>query len=103
VNLHVSGNEGNPLVKGAPGITYDFHVSLASDGPQGTVSGTITGTHDGFPAFEILIERPETNENTQTVIYGSNPTGSPLSLFPGVNQVSVNQNFTVEAPGRKRH
>jgi RHS repeat-associated protein len=86
VSIQAKGNESNPLVMGSPGITYDFMIGVQSEGPKGNVTVTVNGQHDGFPAYEILIVRPETGDNTERVVYGHDPrtTGqTALSLAGG--------------------
>ena len=61
VSIQAKGDESNPLVMGYPGITYDFMIGVESEGPKGNVTVTVNGQHDGFPAYEILIVRPETS------------------------------------------
>jgi RHS repeat-associated protein len=92
VNIQAKGNEGNPLVSGAPGITYDFNIQVQSAGTQGNVTVTVTGSHDKFPAYEIMVIRPEVSKPSTTVVYQHDPrqTGNTaLSLFPG-NQKTIN-------------
>ena len=48
------------------------------------VEGGVSGTHDGFPAYEVIIERPESG-NTSTTVYTHNPNDTnqtPASLYP---------------------
>ena len=85
VSIKVKGDENNPLVMGSPAITYDLMIGIQSEGPKGNVTVTVNGHHDGFPAYEILIVRPETGDNSEKLVYGHDPrtTGqSALSLAP---------------------
>jgi RHS repeat-associated protein len=59
VKIHVYGNESNPLVSGAPGITYNFDIAINSEGPKGNATVTVAGEHDAFPAYEIKVSRPD--------------------------------------------
>ena len=84
VNIHAHGNENNPLVP-SPGITYNFDIKVNSEGPQGTAEVTVTGKHDRFPGYEIIVQRPEAANNTPQVVYDFDPRkngNTPMSLFP---------------------
>ncbi|GIU83015.1 MAG: hypothetical protein KatS3mg006_2079 [Pyrinomonadaceae bacterium] len=80
----VEGNESNPLVPMSPGITYRFRITISSEGENGNVKVTVSGEHDGFPAYEIIIERPESGDVSEEVYrYDPRETGqTPWSLFP---------------------
>ena len=56
MNIHAHGNENNPLVP-SPGITYNFDIKVNSEGPQGSAEVTVTGKHDRFPGYEIIVQR----------------------------------------------
>ncbi len=91
VNVRVSGNESNPRIT-SPGITYGFNINVQSAGTQGNVTVTVTGSHDKFPGYEILVTRPEVSKPSTTLVYQHDPskTGNTgLSLFPG-NQKTIN-------------
>ncbi len=91
VNIHVKGNESNPRLS-LFGITYDLNIQVQSQGTQGNVTVTVTGSHDRFPAYEIYVTRPEVSKPTTTVVYQHDPrqTGNTgLSLIPG-NQKTIN-------------
>lgn len=47
-------NSGNPLVTGAPGIGYTLTIT-ADYTNLAAPKYSITGSHDGFPAFEVYI------------------------------------------------
>jgi RHS repeat-associated protein len=86
VVIHASGNESNPLVPEAPGITFDFTLVVTSAGPDTTALINGVGDHDGFPAYEILVVRPETGSDEPVRVYWRDPrdTGdTPFSLLPG--------------------
>jgi hypothetical protein len=60
VEVHFHGRAGNPLVLGAPEISWDFRLKI--DTSTGSSVWTMTdsalsgfGGHDGFPAHEIYI------------------------------------------------
>lgn len=78
VQVHLFGGAGNPLVFGAPDIDWDFTIEI--DTSQDPPQWTLTGSHDGFPAYEIYI-------NGQT-IYTYSPGTPPFdfgdlrALFP---------------------
>jgi len=102
VNIQAKGNEGNPLVSLAPGITYDFNIKVQSAGTQGNVTITVTGSHDQFPAYEISVTRPEVSKPTTTTVYSYDPrqagTNSPYNLIPGHTQTINPPRTTVIAP-----
>lgn len=69
-------NASNPLVNLAPGIGYTVTITADYTTPS-TPKYSISGTHDGFPAYEIYING--------TRVYQHDPmaTGDgPGSLFP---------------------
>ena len=100
VNIQAKGNESNPLVMGSPGITYDFMIGVQSEGSNGNVSVTVNGQHDGFPAYEILIVRPETGDNTERVVYGHDPrtTGQTALSLAGSGEFEAKKKC-VQKPG----
>ncbi len=78
----------------APAINYDVNITIDQQS-DGSVNYNITGTSDGFPAYEFYI----TDENTgqTTMIYGSDPqqTGDePGSLFPPMEKTINNSGNT---------
>ncbi len=80
VNMQVDAS--NQLVTGAPSINYDVNVTLTPQ-TDGSLNYNISGTSDGFPAYEFFITNQDTGNST--LIYGSNPnqTGDkPTALFP---------------------
>lgn len=89
VKVNLQGNEGNPLVKFAPGITYDINIHVQSEGPEGAAIVTVYGEHDGFPGYELLVARPETGDSSAKLIVGYDPSGkaTPLALFPPLDAV----------------
>ena len=85
VTVQAEGNESNPLIMGAPGITYDLKIGVQSEGADGNLTVTVNGDHDGFPAYEVLIVRPETGDNTERLVFSHDPrtTGQTAgSLIP---------------------
>jgi RHS repeat-associated protein len=86
MTIDAQGDEGNPLAPLhwiAPRITFDFKVTIQSDGANGDVRVSVSGQHDGYPAYEIIVQRPESG-NTSTTVYSYNPndTGKgPWSLW----------------------
>jgi len=54
VLLHVDA--ANPLVPVAPAINADLDLQLIPSTPGG-ISYSISGTHDGFPAYELYIRK----------------------------------------------
>jgi len=85
VQVHLHGGAGNPLVFGAPDIDWDFTIEIDVSGSSPT--WTLTGSHDGFPAYEIYIN----GQTIYTYSPGSPPFGfSDLrALFPPLD-VDVN-------------
>ncbi|MGQ0594328.1 MAG: PKD domain-containing protein [Gammaproteobacteria bacterium] len=53
VRAHLFGGAGNPLLAFSPPINWDFTIDINTAGPK--PSWTLSGAHDGFPAFEIYI------------------------------------------------
>lgn len=85
VTAMFTGNEANPLVPAdiSPGISYHLNVSVSSIGPDIAASVRITGTHDGFPAYEVVIVRPEAGNQTVIKIHDPRDTGdTPAALGP---------------------
>jgi len=84
VTVRVSGNVKNPILEDplsgknlAPGITLDFKIKISDKGEM-----CLTGTHDGFPAYEIYVYR---EGKEPKLLYGHNPqiTGEGVfSLYP---------------------
>ena len=69
VRVNLNGSAANPLVPGAPPITYNTSVSINFD--NGTYAGSVTRTD--FPSFQIFVDgRP---------IYNSTEVGTPLNLY----------------------
>jgi RHS repeat-associated protein len=99
VVINVKGDEANPLIY-SPGITYDLKVTVTSQGPTGSASVQVTGAHDGFPAYEISISRPEVANTTATTVYSSDPrviNTNPYALF-GSMDVPVNTQAVTLTP-----
>jgi RHS repeat-associated protein len=104
VNIQLKGNERDPLISGAPGITYDFNINVQSQGTQGNATVTVSGSHDKFPAYEIMVTRIEQPKPTTTVAYGYDPrkTGSSVGSlipFPG-NSQTINPAVRTVIPGQ---
>ena len=78
VTVHVKGNEKDPKLRIAAGITYDLNINIQSPGTQGDATVTVSGGHDKFPAYEIYVNRFEQPKPAATVVYGYDPrtTGS---------------------------
>jgi len=101
VKVNAKGNEGNPFISSAPGITYDLTIGVQSEGANGKATFTLNGQHDGFPGYELLVVRPETGNDAEQLIYAHDPrdTGqTPLSLF-GSGEFKV-KNKTVTCDGK---
>lgn len=76
-------DEGNPLIKGAPGITYRLKIKIEKQ-PDGTMTMTTAGLHDHFPGYEVFVSRPNTSEADKKLVYGFDPRTkgyTPRNLF----------------------
>lgn len=75
VESEVVATATNPLVPFAPALDYEYDLSLEL--AQENLLWTLTGDHDGFPAYSVYIG--------ETLVYSHDPIKegqSPLSLFP---------------------
>lgn len=104
VTINTSGNEANPLVPGSPGISYHINITVQSDGADGNVRVGVSGTHDGFPAYEVVVERPESGNTSNTVyLHDPNKTGDgPGSLFPPEEYEIKQPDRIIEPEPRRR-
>jgi hypothetical protein len=81
--IEAKEDEGNPLVKGAPGITYDLKIKIEKQA-DGTMTMTTAGSHDHFPGYEVFVSRPNASESDKKLVYGFDPRtkgNTPLGLF----------------------
>ena len=85
VKAHLYGGAGNPLVAGAPAIDWDLTLTIDTSGA--TPHWTLTGAHDGFPAYEVYVN----GQTLYTYSPGPGPYGfgDILKLFPPLD-VNVN-------------
>ena len=86
VRLYASG--GIPLVTMSPNIDCDLTVSF--HGAPESPAVTVTGNHDGFPAYEVYVD--------ERLVYSHDPEAAgqtPLSLFP---PAEFEVDTTVEPP-----
>ena len=76
--VDLQGSAANPLFPFAPAIDYEFQVTVVPG-----QAPTVTGSHDGFPAYTISV----TNQDRQVVgAYQYTPSGNffePRRLLPG--------------------
>ena len=105
VTVNAKGNESDPLVtalSGNPGITYNFNITVQSEGANGRASVTVSGQHDGFPAYEIIVIRPESGV-TSTTVYNHNPnvTGDGAQSLYGSGEYNPDNVRTVIDPRRR--
>lgn len=103
--IHAKGNESNPLAPGSPGITFDFKILVKSEGATGRLDIKITGSHDGFPAYEVEVRRPEADDQIQIVpIHDPRKTGDgPTSLGPPSEyDVNIEDHVNPPRPPRKQ-
>lgn len=80
--INISGSSTNPFAPNVTAIDYNFSIEIipGADGADPTVN--ISGSHDGFPAYEINI----TDQNGQTLqVYHDTPSGKweIVRLLPG--------------------
>ncbi|HYG82366.1 MAG TPA: RHS repeat-associated core domain-containing protein, partial [Pyrinomonadaceae bacterium] len=102
VAIRAYGDEPNPLVPGSPGISYDFTIVVRASGPGDSATVAILGEHDGFPGYEIAIVRPETGNESETIITSHNPDDeweTPFSLLPPMEWSVI---FFKEVPGNEQ-
>jgi hypothetical protein len=62
---------------GAPAIDYKYTVNLSEDS-NGVVHYSVSGAHDGFPAYELFVGRSLVHRSTPAEIGGFN---NPWALF----------------------
>ena len=70
VRVHLFGGAGNPLVFGSCSIDWDLTLTINTAGA--TPQYTLTGRHDGFPAYEVYVNG--------TPIYLFDPGPQPYGL-----------------------
>jgi RHS repeat-associated protein len=91
VNMQVDAT--NKLVP-APEINYNVDITITQQ-EDGSVNYNISGSSDGFPAYEFFITNEASGEST--LIHGSNPneTGdTPHSLWPPMEKPINNSGNT---------
>lgn len=100
--VDLSGNGKNPLVTGAPGITYDMELRLKPNA-NGTWSVNAKGTHDEFPGYEVIAK---VGDGQPVVVHGYDPRehdNGPMNLAQGTflwpSQVRINTGKTVGPNG----
>jgi RHS repeat-associated protein len=84
VVVTASGDESNPLVTGAPAITYQFYIGIGSQGADKPLVFHIGGTVDGFPAYEVTIVRPEASDASERLVWSYDPSvngNGPMCLI----------------------
>jgi hypothetical protein len=69
VRVNLNGSAANPLVPGAPPITYNTSISINFN--NGTYAGSLTRTD--FPSFQIFVDGKP--------IYSSTEVGTPTNLY----------------------
>lgn len=73
VSVHLHGNAANPLVVGAQILApIDWDLTINIDTASPIPLWTLSGTHDGFPAYEIYING--------TPIYTYDPGPAPYTV-----------------------
>ena len=104
VRVTAKGDESNPLVSvSGTGITYNLAITVSSDGPEGQARVNVYGNHDGFPAYEVEIRRPESG-NTSTVIPLHNPNNTgdtPGALMDEPERQAAVSTIVIEPPKKK--
>lgn len=79
VSLHVAG--ANPLIPGSPDINAEIRVFLHQARADLPALISIQGTHDGFPAYELYVNKVR--------VYSYDPVASddsPMALFPPMDR-----------------
>jgi hypothetical protein len=88
LHLNFFVNGVNPLQPGAPAIDCELDVLITRS--EGIVSYKVEGKHDGFPAYELYIEKK--------LVYSYDPVkanASPANLAPVATPVLVNIPWTL--------
>jgi len=79
--ISVTGTANNPFdISGATSIDYDFQITL-TPGENGVPNAKVTGSHDGFPAYEINVKN-EAGETHQVYYNGVNGKWEVRKLLP---------------------
>jgi hypothetical protein len=89
--VQFSGNEKNSLTSPdtTPGISYNLSVTVTSNGTDQAASVRINGAVDTFPAYEVVVVRPEAGTRSTTTLQDPSKTGdTPAGLY-SLNQKSV--------------
>lgn len=79
--------ENNPLVGLSPDIDYDFELLIDYSDPA-TPVWQLTGTHDGFPCYEVYM-------NNQPLLQHDSQSETVFSLFPP-QEKSVDKTGVIE-------
>jgi hypothetical protein len=100
VTIHLSVDAPNKLVAGAPSINYQFDVTITPSADGKTFDYQISGTTDGFPAYELWITDETNNQSFLLFNYTPTETGdTPFSLFPPMeNTYKLNGNSGTQTP-----
>jgi RHS repeat-associated protein len=106
VTVNAKGNEADPLVgwyTGQPAISFNFNVTIQSEGADKSATITFSGQHDGFPAYEVEVIRPESG-GTSTLVYKHDPdkTGDGLQSLYGSGEYNPENVRTVIDPKKRR-
>ncbi|MEZ0472785.1 DUF3238 domain-containing protein [Luteimonas salinilitoris] len=102
----MTGQAADPLVTGAPGLSYDMVVEMKPNA-DGTWTVTSSGKHDSFPGYEVLAT---VGNGEQQVVYGYDPgyngagalnllegEGGLLGLIWGDSRVNAEGSLTLGA------
>ena len=84
-SAHFYGGAANPLVFGAPEISWDISVSISNPTPPLLPSYTISYTHDCFPAFEVYIGSQGIHQSSPA---GYDPVSDISYCLLGFGQIS---------------
>jgi RHS repeat-associated protein len=94
VIINMSGSASDPLVPGAPPVTYDVNIYIAVSNNGEVIGGNIKGEHTNYPAFEMYLIR-ENGEVIELYTYPTssdqdpnNPITGPFGLF-GTREVET--------------
>ena len=87
INISFSGNPRDPLLP-APGVTFAFELSVSEK--DGAISATLnSGSHDGFPSFELFAVREGSSEQQRIFAFDSRQAGQTVFSLFGSGEFTV--------------
>jgi hypothetical protein len=89
VEIHIYGSLGNPLVT-APSIccTADWDIALTLEKTPSATNWSISGEHDGFPAYEVYIGKQR--------IYTYDPGKAPYDFLKQISRLGTPMDVTMK-------